>query len=506
MHQRAEHSEVNSGQQFPLHIAVDTCPTCGQEIPPDKIEEIGGSIAAKEREQTLTITAKLEKRFAQELELAGAQAQANIKFERDQSAIREATARREGREAAEKLVGEKQRELEQVIAALRQQIDAAESRRQSAEETEASLRTEMEDLRQAGAAALEAAGAAARQREMEIRDEATRNAESSAANRIAMIEAAQMEAEAALRSHIDEAEQGRILAEQGGAGLKLQLDEMAKSREAEILKVREEAANDAARIRQLAAEAAELRSKDALASSEKATAKAEERAHDAEQRLVVLEGDLNTQREVLEKAKEDAINVEKARGFERDQKHLAKIAELQRAFEQKTNEELGEGAEVNVYEALKAEFPDDRIVRIPKGAPGADIRHPVLTSAMLLCFAAKSAGPSSTIQRITNSGAKSMSPNSRRISSPRRLSMQFSLRTNSRSASASFTCKMECCLRTRLELWLSPASFEVTCCNFILSVSARSSVRVRQQLFMNSLPLSAAHCFWAASMSGLPAC
>ena len=34
---------------------------------------------------------------------------------------------------------------------------------------------------------------------------------------------------------------------------------------------------------------------------------------------------------------------------------------------------MGEGAEVNLFEALKAEYPADHIERVPKGAAGADI-------------------------------------------------------------------------------------------------------------------------------------
>jgi hypothetical protein len=39
-----------------LHIVGETCPTCGQGIPPEKLEEISGRIAAREREQALAIT------------------------------------------------------------------------------------------------------------------------------------------------------------------------------------------------------------------------------------------------------------------------------------------------------------------------------------------------------------------------------------------------------------------------------------------------------------------
>jgi len=91
-----------------------------------------------------------------------------------------------------------------------------------------------------------------------------------------------------------------------------------------------------------------------------------------------METGLNEQREIMEQAREDAVNAEKARAFEDNQKLSTKVNDLQRALDKKTNEELGEGAEINIFEALKAEFKDDRIERIPKGAPGADVRHIVM--------------------------------------------------------------------------------------------------------------------------------
>src|SRR4029077_2145216 len=64
--------------------------------------------------------------------------------------------------------------------------------------------------------------------------------------------------------------------------------------------------------------------------------------------------------------------------FDETQKLSNKVAELQRALEKKTADELGEGAEVDLFEALKDEFRDDRIERIAKGTPGADVRHVVI--------------------------------------------------------------------------------------------------------------------------------
>ena len=49
-----------------------------------------------------------------------------------------------------------------------------------------------------------------------------------------------------------------------------------------------------------------------------------------------------------------------------------------RKLEKKTAEELGEGAELDLYEELKALFEGDRIRRVPKGTPGADIVHEIV--------------------------------------------------------------------------------------------------------------------------------
>lgn len=52
--------------------------------------------------------------------------------------------------------------------------------------------------------------------------------------------------------------------------------------------------------------------------------------------------------------------------------------EALRKLEQKTANELGEGAEVDLFEELKHLFEGDRIRRVPKGTPGADIVHEVI--------------------------------------------------------------------------------------------------------------------------------
>jgi hypothetical protein len=166
----------------------------------------------------------------------------------------------------------------------------------------------------------------------------------------------------------------------------LQLDELRKAKEADVAKVKEDAAAEALRIRQEATKAAEGLVRDKIADKDKAVADAQAKIAEAEGKLsklseqfeLALNERLGSQREILEKAKDDAINAEKAKAFEGTQALSNKVNELQRALEKKTNEELGEGAEIDLFEALKKEFRNDRIERVAKGAPGADIVHGVM--------------------------------------------------------------------------------------------------------------------------------
>jgi hypothetical protein len=55
-----------------------------------------------------------------------------------------------------------------------------------------------------------------------------------------------------------------------------------------------------------------------------------------------------------------------------------KVQGLERQVQKKTANELGDGAEIDLSEVLRESFPGDKIVRIRKGQPGADILHEVL--------------------------------------------------------------------------------------------------------------------------------
>jgi hypothetical protein len=101
---------------------------------------------------------------------------------------------------------------------------------------------------------------------------------------------------------------------------------------------------------------------------------AEQRAHDDD----VLKARLREQRDALDKVTVEAINAEKAKAFTDRQKLEARLAQLQRQVAHNAAAELGEGAELNLYEQLRDEFPGDTIVSVKRGQPGADLVHTVI--------------------------------------------------------------------------------------------------------------------------------
>jgi hypothetical protein len=379
----SQSSQTSDFSGFPSHFDFNdkSCPACGQEIPPEKLEEIGGRIASREREQMQAITAQLETQHATEKAQAESKAKAALEAERQESARREARARDEAQRAADKRINERLAEAEQTRAALvagwQRELSEAQAARTTAEQASAAQQAQILELRESSTKRIEAIEAEAKQREQAIRDEAKKNAESAVASRIAEIEKAQRESDAA-----------RVAAEQKESALTAQLEELRHTKEAEIETVKQENAAELLRVRQVVTQESEARFRETLTAQESAVTAANAKAEEAEAKLATqtdqfnasMEASLKVQREVLDKAKDDAVNAEKARAFEENQKLTNKVNDLQRALENKTAEELGEGAEINLCDALKKEFPGDDIQRIPKGTPGADIIQIVMLS------------------------------------------------------------------------------------------------------------------------------
>jgi hypothetical protein len=231
------------------HIDGETCPWCEQEIPPEKLEEISGKIALREREQSQAIAARLEQKYEAERSEAQATAKANLELERRQSATREAAAREEATKLAEAAAADQIAAAEtirqQLQTTLQNQIDQAQAAREAAEHATAAHLAQLEKERLDNATALASAKAEAEARETAIRMEAQQLAEAAMADKLAASEAARAESDAALRVQIEQTDAVRTAAEQKHTALQEQLTTLQHAKAAELAKLKEEAAAEA---------------------------------------------------------------------------------------------------------------------------------------------------------------------------------------------------------------------------------------------------------------------
>lgn len=229
---------------------------------------------------------------------------------------------------------------------------------------EANARVVLEQAQREGAAAIEAikkeSSAAiellkneAQQREAAAREEGSKAARSAAQQEIVALARAKADADAAAKEKIETLTQANANVR---AAAQEQINQAIRGK-AEV--------EAAARERIAAAEAAKL-----VAESE---AKAAKENHEA-----VMNERLQEQREALEKANAAALSARDAKHFDENQKLKDKLDEAVRKLEQKTADELGEGAHLDLLEELKDRFEGDRIRRVPKGTAGADIIHEII--------------------------------------------------------------------------------------------------------------------------------
>jgi len=88
--------------------------------------------------------------------------------------------------------------------------------------------------------------------------------------------------------------------------------------------------------------------------------------------------DLSKMREVLTKDHDRELFKKHSEHIREKESLIKQTNLLKRKLEQKRPTELGEGAEIDVYDDLRNAFPRDDIRRIAKGEPGADISHEVI--------------------------------------------------------------------------------------------------------------------------------
>ena len=312
-----------------IHALGETCPMCDQPIPNDKAEEVRARMETQERSAALVANTRADQQIA--AEKARLEAAAGAKFEElrkekeealekaaADAAVRAEAALAEGRKAAEAAL------QEQVAAAQRAKADAERSAAQKVIEAEAKKHQALEQVQ-----AIE---------EEKARIETAASAQA-AADTAALAEAARAEgrkaAEAALQKQVAGAQKAKADAEQAAA--------------------------------QKVAEA-EAKKQQALEQVQTITAEHEEQ----------LSERIAETREVLARDKAEALVAAKAASDAETRKLTDKLVAMQRQLEKQRAVELGEGAEVKLFDDLKAAFPSDNIRRVQRGASGADILHTVI--------------------------------------------------------------------------------------------------------------------------------
>jgi hypothetical protein len=218
---------------------------------------------------------------------------------------------------------------------------------------EANAQGALEKVRRESASALDAFRAQATAREQATREDATRMAREAAQQQIDLLTAANAELRFATDQRIDELTQAHARA-LSTAQERVALVEQSK------LEI-EAVAQDRIAVAETAKLSAELE------------AKAVRESHET-----VLNDRLQEQREAFEKDKEAAVRAEQTKTFDDRQKLQTTVQALQRQLEKERADVVGEGGELELFEVLKAAFEGDRIRRVPKGTPGADIIHEVI--------------------------------------------------------------------------------------------------------------------------------
>ena len=87
--------------------------------------------------------------------------------------------------------------------------------------------------------------------------------------------------------------------------------------------------------------------------------------------------DLQNQRQILDKDHNQVLLKQQAEFNRQRVAQQKKLRELEQQLQRKTAHDIGEGAEVDVFDALRDAFQGDLINRIPKVDGGADIMHQV---------------------------------------------------------------------------------------------------------------------------------
>ncbi len=333
-----------------LHVASARCPTCDQPVANEKLNEITAKLTARDQQTASAVRDQLHKDFASRIAQLDANAKAELQRVANDNA---ATVEKLKQDAAEREAAAR-REAE---AALQEKLAEAARQRREVEDANAAMHAELQTVREAGEAALARAMQDADSREATARAEATQATE------------------ARFTEQVDEAARLRAAAEETASAKARELEELRASTTTAIESLKTEIVTREIAARADAAAQADASWRTRLAESDQAKQAAEAQAAEI---AAGQQARLDEQRTALEKARDEAVNAEKAKAFDDKLKLETQLKDLTRQLEKKTADELGEGAEVKLLEELKARFERDNFHHVGKGNPGADIIQEVV--------------------------------------------------------------------------------------------------------------------------------
>lgn len=380
-------SDSSQHQQQGLPVLIDACPWCGSQISHEEFLRIKEEIRAEEEAKLQEQRAKQQAELATAREAALREADQKIaqvarehekqlSLKEEESAAREAVLRQESQAAAKKQIAdallEKTQEIDQLKLQASARTETDEKKRQELERRIAEL-TQESQLTAKKMAALE-------QQEEKIRSEAKAEGRKESEGRLeeqaAKLEAAE-EAAKATRSKFEAFQQ------KAAKDLENALAKSKNAHQTELLELRSALEKESderleERLKEQIAklEAAEEATKTARTQLEAAQQGA---AKDLENAIAesksVHQKELLELRQVLEEDRDSQLRMQRAEQSQKNEKLELKLKELERQLHEKTADD---GAEIDLFQTLCDEYPDDRITRIHEEKKRADIRFEVI--------------------------------------------------------------------------------------------------------------------------------
>jgi hypothetical protein len=367
-----------------LQSAEECCPTCDQPIPLDRAEEISARIRSRQQAHETAVTTRLKRDFALEkanaVEAAKQESTAALHRERDQSAAKIAVAQEQARTDVQRA----QQAAESAAAERIAEIQRAGEQEKSA--ADARLSALQEQLKKAGeeAAANEAL----------IRAEERQTAGAAANEQIANFQRERQASEAALLGKIADSDAAKTTAQEATAAIQARFDQAQHDHAEREARAREEGRSAGSATLQAELEQA----KNAKVEAETRAAVSQTECQAIVEQLAASKLELKAQkdhhavdlvrviqetREALTVDKDKAVLETEARTFAERQKLQATVQNLTRQLETLTAHQRGEGAEIDLFEALKGAFEGDRLRRVKPGIAGADIIHEIIRNGQM---------------------------------------------------------------------------------------------------------------------------